>query len=427
MSAEWINLTIFLMQAVVYFSFMVVLLHFRDRLGLGVFLAVLGVMHFLETYLAAVFYVQLPYGVVSPGSSIYFAGKLMLILLLYMKEDAAAVRQPIYGLLLGNLLTVGMAQILQLHGAVMMAGGRPFDFAFLSDMGWLMIWGTAMLYIDAIGIILLYERFGRVFGGNLVLRYGASAAVVLIFDQIGFYIVLRSLLDAPIEVFWGGLKAKLVSVAIYTVLFAVYRRLSRDSVAQRSDRPVGDVFNDLTYRERYEDLLARSGRDMLTGLYDRSRLEAEGPKLIHASAERREPVSVLMIDADHFKDINDRFGHLQGDDVLRQIANVLSGKLGARDHLSRYGGEEFAMVLPGSDHDMALAFAEHLRTTVCEQILRPDGQPVTLCLGVATAPADGNELSVLMGLADARLYQAKNGGRNCIYGRHGRWSGSQGA
>ena len=94
---------------------MVTLLHFRHRLGLGVFSTALGVMHFMETYLAAVFYVSLPFGVVSPGSSVFFSGKLMMILMLYLQEDASTVRQPIYGLFLGNLLTVGIAWVLQMH------------------------------------------------------------------------------------------------------------------------------------------------------------------------------------------------------------------------------------------------------------------------------------------------------------------------
>ena len=86
--------------------------HFRlrGRIGVGVFMCALGVMHFLETYLASVFYVALPFGIVSPGSAILFSGKLMMLLLLYMKEDAATVRQPIYGLLIGNALCSG-------HGA----------------------------------------------------------------------------------------------------------------------------------------------------------------------------------------------------------------------------------------------------------------------------------------------------------------------
>ena len=141
-----LNLGLIVLEAVGYFTLMVTLLHFRHRLGLGVFMTALGVMHFLETYLAAVFYVSLPFGVASPGSSVFFAGKLMMILMLYLQEDASTVRQPIYGLFLGNLLTVAIAWILQLHQTVEISPGSGADFAFLNEMGWLMVWGTTLLY-----------------------------------------------------------------------------------------------------------------------------------------------------------------------------------------------------------------------------------------------------------------------------------------
>ena len=89
---------------------------------IGMILLVLGVMHFLETYLASVFYVALPFGMVSPGSAVLFSGKLVMLLLLYMKEDAATVRQPIYGLLLGNALMVGLVLLLRLHAIAQFVG-----------------------------------------------------------------------------------------------------------------------------------------------------------------------------------------------------------------------------------------------------------------------------------------------------------------
>ena len=110
-----LNSFLLLAEAVVYFSVMVTLFRFRKRIGLGVFVCALGVMHFLETYLASVFYVALPFGMVSPGSAVLFSGKLVMLLLLYMKEDAATVRQPIYGLLLGNALMIGLVLLLRLH------------------------------------------------------------------------------------------------------------------------------------------------------------------------------------------------------------------------------------------------------------------------------------------------------------------------
>ena len=83
------NSLLLLAEAVLYFSIMTMLFRWRGRIGLGVFMCALGVMHFLETYLASVFYVELPFGIVSPGSAVLFSGKLVMLLLLYIKEDAA--------------------------------------------------------------------------------------------------------------------------------------------------------------------------------------------------------------------------------------------------------------------------------------------------------------------------------------------------
>lgn len=411
------NLGLLLVQAVLYFSLMTVLLHFRHRIGLGVFLSTLGVMHFVETYLAAVFYVAIPFGVVSPGSSVFFTGKLMLILMLYIKEDAAAVRQPIYGLFLGNLLTFLVAEIVLLHEAFALAPDQIADMPFLQNMGLLMVWGTALLYIDSIGIILLYERLGRWAPRWTVLRFAVAGIVVLTFDQIGFFALLHYLYDAPMDVFWGGWKAKVLLGCFYAALFALYQGVFRERDAIFSLRPIGDVFNDLTFRERYEDLVARTGRDTLTGVYDRSRMELEVPRLLRDDLRDGAEVSVAIVDVDHFKSVNDRFGHLSGDAVLKEIAAKLLAGLRPSDHLFRYGGEEFVLLLQRTSHEEALDAVERLREMLATSVANEASEPVTASIGLATAPADGHNFNVLLNVADRRLYEAKSTGRNRVVGR----------
>jgi diguanylate cyclase (GGDEF)-like protein len=417
---HWINLGLFVIEAVVYFSVMTLFLHFRRPLGLGVFLAALGVMHFMETYLAAVFYVHLPFGTVSPGSSVFFAGKLMMILLLYIKEDAATVRQPIYGLFLGNLLTVGIAQILQLHSSVTLPGGRAADMGFLDEMGWLMVWGTSILYLDSIGIILFYERLGRYMERHPALRFAISGVVLLTFDQLAFYAVLYLLLDAPIAVLFGGWYAKMLAVAIYSLLYAIYLKIDQNDRWSVSSRQITDIFHDLTFRERYQALLARAGVDGLTGIFDRGRYEADGPEMLKESIAKARPVSLVMIDADRFKEINDQYGHQRGDTVLKELAACLTKCVRPGDHLSRFGGEEFVLLLADTSHENALLIAERLRTDISNVVARPDGTSLTVSIGVATAPDDGRALDLLLGRADERLYQAKNSGRDNVHGRLGK-------
>src|ERR1700761_1356393 len=120
-------------DAILYFIVLAGLFRARHRLGIGAFFCALGVMHFLETYLASILYVALPFGIVaSPGSTVLFTGKLMLLLLVYIREDAVVVRQPIYGLLLGNLLLCALGVLMRMHGAAA-AGGQHADFGFLDE------------------------------------------------------------------------------------------------------------------------------------------------------------------------------------------------------------------------------------------------------------------------------------------------------
>ena len=408
------NLILLLIEAGFYFVFMVGLLHLRHQLGIGVFIAALGVMHFLETYLAAVFYIELPFGVISPGSSVLFSGKLMMILLLYVKEDAAVVRAPIYGLLAGNFLTVGLSFFLRHHQTIGVVPGRIADLAFIDEMGWLMLWGTTLLYLDSLAIILLSERLGRVFKKNTALRFFVSGIVVLTFDQIGFFAALHFLNGAPTEVFWGGWIAKMLAASAYAVLITVYLHYSRISAIPVSPRPISDIFADLTFRERYEDLLDRSGRDALTGVYDRSRLEFEAPRMLSAMLAEGKPMALMIIDADHFKDVNYRFGHLAGDGVLKDIAASLQRALRTSDRLFRFGGEEFVVICEDISPAVGTERAQMLRQAVEAEIRRPDGVPVTVSIGIANSYSDGTTLNALLSAADARLYAAKNGGRNRV-------------
>jgi Vitamin uptake-like sensor len=301
-----INALLLVADALIYFAVLAGLFRARHRIGIGAFFCALGVMHFLETYLAGVVYVALPFGIVaSPGSTVLFTGKLMLLLLVYIREDAVVVRQPIYGLLIGNLLLFALAFITRRHGAESVLANRHADFAFLDEMGALMVWGTLILFIDCVLMILLYERSRAFFGGRLLLRLAATGVLILSFDQIAFYGGLRFLTGAPLAVLLGGWISKMAAVAIYAALGAIYLRRI-ELPAKRRKRPprIIDVFDLLTYRERYEDLLARSGRDALTGALDRGRLEHLGRKFVEDAALAGRPLSLLVIDIDHFKSFN---------------------------------------------------------------------------------------------------------------------------
>src|SRR5450759_5027366 len=148
------NVVLLAGDAVLYFTALAALLRARTRIGLGAFFCALGVMHFLETYLASIFYVSLPFGIItSPGSTVLFTGKLVMLLLLYIREDAVVVRQPIYGLLFGNVLLFALSFFFLHLSLVSLLPVRASVFCFLNEMGAFMVWGTAILFFDCIIII----------------------------------------------------------------------------------------------------------------------------------------------------------------------------------------------------------------------------------------------------------------------------------
>ncbi len=412
-------------DALIYFTVLSALFRARHRIGIGAFFCALGVMHFLETYLASILYVALPFGIIaSPGSTVLFTGKLMLLLLVYIREDAVVVRQPIYGLLIGNLLLFALAFLVRQHGAAALAADRRADFAFLDEMGALMVWGTLILFADCIMMILIYERLRPLFGEHVLGRLALTGALVLSFDQVAFYAGLRHLTGAPLSVLFGGWVAKMAAVAIYSALGSAYLRrveLPRGDV-KRPPRVI-DVFDLLTYRERYEDLLARSGRDALTGALDRGRLEYLGRKRVEEAVQAGRPLSLLIIDIDHFKSFNDRFGHASGDIVLLRIVRIIMATVGLEDSVFRYGGEEFVVIADALPRAAALALGENIRRTVASH-MEAETPLVTVSIGLATCADDASDYDGLFACADRRLYMAKSAGRNCVVGESGSDSGA---
>lgn len=410
------NTLLLIAQAVFYFVVMISLLQARRQIGIGVFMCALGVMHFLETYLASVFYITLPFGIVSPGSTVLFSGKLLMILLLYIREDALVVRQPIYGLLIGNFLIVGLVMILRNHETVIVTEGRIPDISFVDEIGWLMVWGTILLFIDSIAIIVLYERLGKWLKHHLAARFLICGAVVLTFDQAGFYMALHYVSGAPIQVFFGGWAAKMGAVLIYVILFWLYLSFFANKDSWLADRSFSDVFNVLTYRERYHRLLEDSRVDHLTGALHRKAYEEQAPHILSQSMAKGHSLSLLVIDIDHFKRVNDEHGHQAGDRVLQAVGKLLQRNLRSDDQLYRFGGEEFVLLSDRLPEEGARSMAERLRHSIEMEMLTGPTVPVTVSVGVATAPDDGATIDLLFDAADKRLYKAKRTGRNRVVG-----------
>jgi two-component system cell cycle response regulator len=167
----------------------------------------------------------------------------------------------------------------------------------------------------------------------------------------------------------------------------------------------------------FERVRNLSVRDSLTGLFNhRYTMELLGREMDRGE-RYPQPLSLLMIDIDHFKLVNDSFGHLAGDAVLREVTRVIATGLRSVDSLGRYGGEEFAAILPHTAIDQARVIAERVRFNVEQAAFTVQGRqvPVTVSIGVASHPAAGVATAAeLVRAADQALYEAKQAGRNRV-------------
>lgn len=161
---------------------------------------------------------------------------------------------------------------------------------------------------------------------------------------------------------------------------------------------------------------AEANSDALTGVNNRRWLEEMVIRLKGRSLEELAPLSVIMLDVDHFKRFNDTYGHQLGDDVLKMVANAMQDSLRPNDMVARYGGEEFLILLPKTRHKHCMQVAERLRKKVAGTPISHGEQAipsVTISLGIAQWQP-GISLQDLIGKADKALYRAKDAGRNCI-------------
>lgn len=161
----------------------------------------------------------------------------------------------------------------------------------------------------------------------------------------------------------------------------------------------------------------KATHDSLTGLYNHGAIIDILQKAMARHERHAHPISIIFADLDHFKQTNDNYGHLAGDEVLREVARRATRLLRPYDSFGRYGGEELLIVLPECNAGGALAIAERLRSAIADQPVTTSfgAIPTSLSLGVAVADKGTSfQFNDLILLADNALYQAKDNGRNCV-------------
>ncbi|TCI00436.1 GGDEF domain-containing protein [Roseococcus sp. SYP-B2431] len=167
--------------------------------------------------------------------------------------------------------------------------------------------------------------------------------------------------------------------------------------------------------ELEHQLAAAAAHDPLTGLPNRAGFAAMAMAALAASRAAGQPAVVALLDIDHFKSINDGWGHAAGDEVLRGVARATRPAIRTQDVLGRVGGEEFAMVLPGVDPEAALLLVERLREAIRQGVAHPGAPERSLTISGGLAQVEGNDMAALEAAtqrADRALYAAKAAGRN---------------
>ena len=246
-----------------------------------------------------------------------------------------------------------------------------------------------------------------------VLEAGSFEALILdlVMPQLSGLEILRET-----RVRWPTLPVVVVSgVNLVDIVTEAMRLGASDFVA----KPVDATELDLRLRRAYEFELARrlANTDGLTGLFNHRFLQQCLNREIDRAERYSRPLALVMVDIDHFKRFNDRFGHLAGDKALVAITETLVNVSRASDIVARYGGEEFVLVLPETTCEKAALVAERARQCAerldLEVSRHEPGYGLTVSCGVAGRQT-GESREVLIGEADAALYEAKRAGRNCV-------------
>lgn len=397
------DIAILMAQAGIYYGVMLALFRARHVLGIGTFFCALCALTFAETYLAIAVFVSVGPVIYSPGSVLFFAGKLQLLLLAYIREDAETVRQPIYGLLIGNVLIVVLLVFINMQTPAD-DGHMRGTIDTIASSALVSMWGTLLLFIDCIAVILLYEKLARTWKMPLFLLLWSTSTTVLTVDHIAFFAVLNQFFDAPLSAGIGGLIGKVVAAGVFSALVSLYLDYIEHPRPMRR-KALRDVFGILTYRQRFEALRQESRIDPLTQSRNRRALLEEGPRAVETAREFGTSLSVLVIDIDHFKEINDRYGHQIGDEALRFLVERVTHTVGPGNEVYRMGGDEFLVLLKNEPHPTAETAAE-IRSATLSMPMGPGFLSVSV--GWAVLGEDGTTLDELTSAADRRLYEVKS-------------------
>ena len=234
----------------------------------------------------------------------------------------------------------------------------------------------------------------------MIVKIALVALVVEIVIMLGFYWLGMELSNWKFALLDAGLLAILVAI------------IAHYAFVRPKDRQIRSMMAALDEARLKAEELARF--DSLTGVLSRRAVLEALDEEVERAKRHGNGLACLMLDLDRFKTINDRYGHQFGDKALRRIAQVIAELCRAYDHLGRYGGEEFLLILPETRIEGAVAFAERVRLAVAEKSLSQSDTRITLSIGVTEWHDEDGSSDTLIAEADHALFEAKAAGRNHV-------------
>lgn len=317
--------------------------------------------------------------------TILMIGALVLVMVVTPGDTPRKGRY--IGLILGLLILVAVAYVLNRLGRYPLSAASTVAVAVLG------VWGSLLLD-PTVGmsdfVPLVYVTISVILSSILLPL--AITVVLAVIQYIGLSVIVANA-PASTKINWPSFLCYVLIVFVLSIVVSYVLKL------------------------QMKQLKESSIRDHLTGLFNRRYFDETFDHKLLRGIHKNYSIGLILIDIDNFKSYNDRFGHAAGDQVLREIANFLFDRIHMVDIVCRFGGDEFAILLPGATKEILQELAEQLRLDVKTLMIRFNGKqigPCSISLGLALSPEHGTSREVLLAAADAALYRAKQAGKDRV-------------
>lgn len=297
------------------------------------------------------------------------------------------------------ILALSFAYIMNRYGYYLLSAGVTITCTILGPWGPLVFDET----IRHGNVIPLFYTVISVALSSMLLP--VLATVVIAFVQFTVLILLPTVYPIPVTERWISFLIFYLSSSILSIMINLIRRRDRNQIKQQLEK----------IAENEKLLYEQTIRDYLTHLFNRRYLETALTRELHRATQNQASIGIIILDIDHFKKINDSYGHVVGDLYLKEVGQCLKSSIRKSDIACRYGGDEFVLILPQATLEVVKKRAEYIRKKIMKIRFRHDDKMIqgfTASLGIAVFPQHGSTNDELLIKADQALYQAKRKGRN---------------